>query len=188
MATLEQGGVIAYPTETVFGLGVDPFNPQAVCRLLALKGRTSGKGLILLIPDASWVDTLAHATVAARRLMAHFWPGPLTLVLPKSTNAPPWITGDSDHIALRLSPHPTVVRLLAAWKKPLVSTSANLSGGPALRTPQAIAQQWQQKVAVVLPGHATDLPSTVLLVAASRIDVLRQGAIPASTIFQFLDH
>lgn len=136
-ALLHDGGVIAYPTEAVWGLGCDPFNEAAVTRLLAIKQRTVDKGLILVAGALAQFDGLLDwAALPVDRSEAVFasWPGPHTWVVPASGRVPYWITGVHDAVAVRVSQHPVVVALCAAFGGPLVSTSANLAGAaPAFR-------------------------------------------------------
>src|SRR5687768_5096358 len=134
---LQTGGVIAYPTEAVWGLGCDPRDEDAVLRLLAIKQRAVDKGLILI---ASHLDQLRPflnlAAVPAENLAAVLarWPGPHTWVMPASAAAPRWITGAQDGIAVRISAHPLVIELCNAYGGALVSTSANRAGQPAAIT------------------------------------------------------
>lgn len=131
---LQQGGVIAYPTEAVWGLGCDPFNERAVHRLLAIKQRPIEKGLILIAAELDQLrPCLDFAALPTERLgeVLASWPGPHTWVMPVSGQAPAWITGTHTRLAVRVSAHPTVVALCRAFGGPLVSTSANLSGQPA---------------------------------------------------------
>jgi L-threonylcarbamoyladenylate synthase len=131
---LQQGGVIAYPTEAVWGLGCDPFNERAVHRLLAIKQRPMEKGLILIAGDLDqlrpYLDLAALPSGRLEEVLAS-WPGPHTWVMPATERTPAWITGVHASMAVRVSSHPTVVALCRAFGGPLVSTSANLSGQPA---------------------------------------------------------
>ncbi len=125
---IKSGGIIAYPTESVFGLGCDPFNHEAVKKLLLLKQRSVDKGLILVASHISQILPLIQPQEAndlARVLKT--WPGHNTWVFPKTELVPSWISGEYDSIAIRLSKHPTVLQLCNRLNKPLVSTSANLS-------------------------------------------------------------
>lgn len=133
-AALKSGGVIAYPTEAVWGLGCDPFDEAAVLRLLAIKQRPVEKGLILIAADLAQLQPLLDLSAVPEPRLAEVlaaWPGPNTWVLPASAAVPRWITGAHAGIAVRISAHPTVVALCRACGGPLVSTSANLAGAPA---------------------------------------------------------
>src|SRR3989338_11425861 len=106
---LESGGVFAYPTETVYGLGADPFQREAVQKVLELKGRPLHQTPLLLIPNREWVGKLAkNISPLAERLMDRFWPGPLTIVFESSREIPSWLLRDDETIALRFSSHPWI--------------------------------------------------------------------------------
>lgn len=128
---LQRGGVIAYPTEAVWGLGCDPFDEDAVLRLLALKQRAVDKGLVLVAATLDQLDGLldwdALPTDRSEAVYAS-WPGPHTWIVPASGRMPHWITGAHDGVAVRVSAHPLVVALCDAFDGPLVSTSANPAG------------------------------------------------------------
>lgn len=136
-AALHRGGVIAYPTEAVWGLGCDPFDEAAVLRLLALKQRPVDKGLILIAGALDQFDDLldwdALPTDRSEAVFAS-WPGPHTWIVPVSGRVPHWITGAHDGVAVRVSAHPLVVALCAAFGGPLVSTSANPAAAPPPKT------------------------------------------------------
>jgi L-threonylcarbamoyladenylate synthase len=139
-ALLRRGGVVAYPTEAVWGLGCDPFDETAVLRLLALKQRPVDKGLILIAGALEQFDGLldweALPTDRGEAVFAS-WPGPHTWIVPAAGRVPHWITGAHDGVAVRVSAHPTVVALCTAFGGPLVSTSANPAGAPPPRALEA---------------------------------------------------
>ncbi len=145
---LQRGGILAYPTEAVWGLGCDPFNEVAVLRLLALKQRAIEKGLILIAGDIAQFDGLLDSRALPDdriRLVQASWPGPHTWIVPATARVPGWITGVHKGVAVRVSAHPDVVRLCAAFGGPLVSTSANPAGQPPPKEivdfdPQLLAQ------------------------------------------------
>jgi L-threonylcarbamoyladenylate synthase len=152
LVALGNGEVIAYPTEAVFGLGCDPDNQQAVLRLLALKKRPVHKGLILVAKTYSqlfpYVDDKS-ISMDRRTEIFSSWPGPVTWLLPASVKAPEWITGGSELIAVRVSQH-SIVQQLCEWAgKPLVSTSANVSGVEPARTSAEVVHQFADKVLLV---------------------------------------
>jgi L-threonylcarbamoyladenylate synthase len=141
---LQQGELIAYPTEAVFGLGCDPDNEAAVNKLLALKKRSVDKGLILVAKTYSqllpYVDD-AKIPMHKRTEIFSSWPGPVTWLLPAAKQSPKWITGDSNLIAVRVSQHLVVSQLCELFGKPLISTSANVSGvKPAINIKQLYQQ------------------------------------------------
>jgi L-threonylcarbamoyladenylate synthase len=128
------GGVLAYPTEAVWGLGCDPFNQDAVERLLSLKNRSPSKGLILLAGTVQQLEFLIKdLTVSQRETLLNSWPGPNTWLIPHCNRVPDFIHGDFATVAVRVSPHPVVQALCLAVGGPIVSTSANPQGlAPAL--------------------------------------------------------
>lgn len=133
---LRQGGLIAYPTEGVYGLGCDPCNAEAVNRLLALKGRAATKGLIVIAASYQQIEPwLAPLNEAMRQPMQATWPGPVTWVAPAADWVPAWLHGGRRSLAVRVSAHPVVQALCLAFAGPLVSTSANKSGRPPARRP-----------------------------------------------------
>lgn len=155
LQALQQGGVIAYPTEAVYGLGCDPDNEAAVMALLAIKQRPVEKGLILIAANYSqllpYVDDKA-IPLEKRYQIFSSWPGHISWVLPASKTAPKWITGQFDNIAVRVSAHPVVQQLCSAYGKPLVSTSANLSGQSAITDKAELEQSLGDKLSAIMPG------------------------------------
>ena len=152
---LQDGGVIAYPTEAVYGLGCDPDNEAAVLALLAVKQRPVDKGLILIAANYSqllpYIDDAA-IPLEKRAEIFSSWPGHVSWVLPASKTAPKWITGQFDSIAVRVTAHPVVQQLCLAYGKPVVSTSANLSGQPAITDRVELEQSMAGKVSAIVPG------------------------------------
>lgn len=147
---LRRGGVIAYPTESCFGLGCDPRNPRAVQRLLRIKGRPERKGLILIAGKFNQLKPyLAPLTPSQIAQLHSKWPGPHTWLVPASHNCPFWLTGRHSTIAVRVTAHPPAVRLCRETNMALVSTSANRSGQKAAKTAKECAQLFGNKVRVI---------------------------------------
>ncbi len=146
------GEVFAYPTEAVLGLGCDPDNQDAVYKLLTLKSRPVEKGLILVAKNYSqllpYVND-AKIPMDKRTEIFSSWPGPITWLLPAASNAPAWITGGSDFIAVRVSRHPVVCELCELLGKPLVSTSANVSGAEPAKSAEQLYQQFDRSLLLV---------------------------------------
>jgi L-threonylcarbamoyladenylate synthase len=143
------GEIIAYPTEAVFGLGCDPDNQTAVMRLLALKKRNIEKGLILVASNYQQIQAYINESSIPPNMMSDIlasWPGPNTWLLPASSRVGQWLTGGSDLIAVRISQHPTICMLADLFQKPLVSTSANVSGQPAALCVEQVIQQFANQV------------------------------------------
>lgn len=169
------GGVIAYPTEAVYGLGCDPLNPVAVFDLLALKGRPLAKGLILIAAEFDhlqpYVDEVDAAAMAAVRAS---WPGPHTWLLPARPTTPVWLTGDHPTLAVRVTAHP-VAAALCRLTGPLVSTSANPAGRQPARDALTVRRYFGAGLDAVVCG-AVDRsrgPSTIRDAASGRL--LRSG-------------
>ncbi len=148
---LQQGGIIAYPTEAVYGLGCDPFNRESVERLCALKQRATSKGLILLISDWSQLTPLiAPVSDAMLDSVRKTWPGPVTWIFPKSAVIPGWLSGDHDGIAIRMSAHPIAHDI--CQNGPVVSTSANISGQDPAVDLAGLRLQFPDGIDAVLSG------------------------------------
>ena len=150
---LRAGGVIACPTEAVWGLSCDPRNEAAVTRLLSLKHRPVAKGLILVAATEVQLEwLLADLPAAQRQALSNSWPGPATWLVPHRGRIPPWIHGEHDTVALRVSDHAVVRALCLAWGGPLVSTSANPGGArPGLAAFQ-VRRYFGEQLDYLLPG------------------------------------
>jgi L-threonylcarbamoyladenylate synthase len=147
------GGLIAYPTEAVYGLGCDPCNERAVRRLLALKRRPMHKGLILIAADFAQLAPFLQPLAAADRVrLAATWPGPHTWLIPARTDTPRWLRGRYDTLAVRVTAHPLAAALCRACGHPLVSTSANFSRRPPARSALAVRRQLGTAIDDLLPG------------------------------------
>jgi L-threonylcarbamoyladenylate synthase len=151
---LAGGGVVACPTEAVWGLSCDPVNEDAVTRLLALKGRPVGKGLILVAADMAQLDGLLHdlEPVYLSKLTLS-WPGSTTWLVPHRGRVPRWICGDFDTVAVRVSAHPVVGSLCRAFGGPLVSTSANVAGHQPAREQFQVWRYFGEGVDGIVPGR-----------------------------------
>jgi L-threonylcarbamoyladenylate synthase len=148
-----RGGVIAYPTEGVWGLGCDPFDAVAVRRLLVLKQREEHKGLILVAGEiAQLMPYLRLLDEARRAAVLASWPGPVTWVVPAPPEIPGWVRGRHPGVALRVSDHPQVRALCRAFGGPLVSTSANPAGRPPALTELRVRQYFRAQLDCILPG------------------------------------
>jgi L-threonylcarbamoyladenylate synthase len=149
---LRTGGLIAYPTEAVWGLGCDPWNEQAVRRLLSLKQRDAGKGLIIIAADTAQIDSLlAGLSPAQRTTVLASWPGPVTWIVPVDASFPAWVRGSHDSVAVRVSAHAGVQALCRAFGGALISTSANRAGEPPMDE-ASLRQQWGGTLDYILPG------------------------------------
>lgn len=179
-AIVRDGGLVAYPTETYYGLGVDPFNEKALERLFAVKNRSRVKPVLVLVADRLQVNLLAaHVSDTANRLMNLFWPGPLTLVLPARTGLSPLLTGGTATIGVRLSPHPLANDLVRTFGAPLTATSANLAGAPAAETAEEVADVFGDRVDMIVDGGRTPgrRASTLVRVENEEVACVREGLV-----------
>jgi len=175
---LRGGGVVAYPTEAVWGLGCDPFSEDAVLRLLAIKQRAVDKGVILVAADLSQFDgLLAWDRLPRERIddVQSQWPGPRTWIVPATSRVPRWITGSHEGVAVRVSDHPVVVALCRAFGAPLVSTSANLAGEPPAFAFAELSQAVLARVDGVTTGETGGLRAPTAIRDAATGAELRAG-------------
>jgi len=168
---LQRGGVIAYPTESCYGLGCDPMNPHAVKRVLKLKKRSPSKGLILIAANTRQLRPyLASLSSTLATRMRSRWPGPHTWLIPASPQCPATLRGAHDSVAVRVTAHPGAAALCRAAKMALVSTSANLSGGKPAKTAQECQRLFGKRV-LVIPGPigTRRRPSTIQDLVSGKI-------------------
>lgn len=148
-----QDGVVAYPTEAVWGLGCNPFSEQAVLRLLELKSRPIEKGLILLAADIEQFEPfISHLDDLQRQRLKNTWPGPVTWLVPANHRVPRWITGHFDSVALRVTDHPVAAGLSRAFGAPIVSTSCNPNGRQPARTAFQVRQYFAEQLNAITSG------------------------------------
>jgi L-threonylcarbamoyladenylate synthase len=187
-ALLRAGEPVAFPTETVYGLGADALDPVAVARVFEIKGRPRFDPLIVHLPDREAIALYAlEADVADPRVAAltgRFWPGPLTLVLRKRDPIPGIVTAGLDTVALRMPDHAVAVALIRAAGRPLAAPSANPFGRLSPTTASHVARQLEGKVRLVLDGGPcrVGVESTVVLLAEGRAALLRPGGLPAEAV------
>jgi L-threonylcarbamoyladenylate synthase len=177
---LRGGGLVAFPTETFYGLGAGALHPAAVRRVFEVKGRPEGKPLLILVGSIAMVDTVALEVPArGRELMAGHWPGALTLVLRARPEVPVEVTAGSGTVGVRLSAHPVARALVRAFGEPVTAPSANPSGRAAPTTAAQVRGYFQGRIELVLDGGATTggAPSTVLDVTVDPPRVVRAGAV-----------
>jgi len=182
---LRAGELVAFPTETVYGLGADASNPWAVAKIFAAKGRPAGHPLIVHVSGIEaarpWV---AGFPDAAKRLAEAFWPGPLTLVLPKAAAVSPSVTGGQDSIAVRAPAHPVARALLAAFGGGIAAPSANRYGRISPTRAADVREELGNRVALVLEGGDCEvgLESTIVACLGGGVRLLRRGAISRSQL------
>jgi L-threonylcarbamoyladenylate synthase len=182
---LATGGLVAFPTETVYGLGADATDAVAVARVYAAKGRPAFNPLISHVADAAAARALARLDVDAERLAAAFWPGPLTLVLPKATGCPvaELATAGLDSIAVRVPRHAVAQEILHKFGKPIVAPSANRSGHVSPTTAAHVLADLRGRVDLIVDGGATPVgvESTVIACLGEPM-LLRPGGVPSEAI------
>ena len=189
---LRLGGAIVYPTETLYGLGVDACDERALQRLVALKGREEGKPISVLVSDGAMLHSIvAEIPAQAEILMRRFWPGPLTLALPAKPSVSRLLTGGGGSIGVRCSSHPVATALAAGLGRPITTPSANPAGATA---PTALAQArayFGDHVDVYIDGGTlAGGPGSTVVELVPELKIIREGAIPTSAVIAALaeDH
>ena len=177
---IHAGGLVAFPTETVYGLAADVFNEQAVARVFQVKGRPAHNPLpvqIALMDDLPRL--VSEIPPIAERLMREFWPGPLTLVFPASPDVPKLVTAGTGKVGIRMPDHSVAWDLIRAAGTPIVAPSANASGQPPPTTAEEVLRYLQGKIELILDGGPTSLKvaSTVVDVTQTPPKILRVGSI-----------
>lgn len=182
---IKKGGLVAFPTETVYGLGADALNPEAVRKVFVAKGRPSDNPLIVHIADIKDINNFAkRVPKTAAMLMQKYWPGPLTIVLYKKKKIPDIITAERDAIAMRMPDNKIALALIRASGKPLVAPSANLSGRPSPTRPKDVIADMMGRVDLIIDGGQTEIgiESTVIDMTSSPPQILRPGMITIEEI------
>jgi L-threonylcarbamoyladenylate synthase len=184
-SVLNSGGVIAFPTDTFYGLGADPFNPDALSKIFRIKQRPADKPLLILIHSLDQLEELTQeVTGNARKLMEHFWPGPLTLIFRAAPGLPDALTAGTGTIGIRLPDHPFTRRLLETLDRPLTAPSANISGTGELRTAQQVENALGEKLDLIIDGGPAPggKPSTVLDTTTNPPTLIREGALSCNDL------
>ena len=184
---LRAGELVAFPTDTVYGVGAIAWNREAVGKLYIAKLRSLDKAIPILLADPVDLDQVARdVSPAARRLAERFWPGPLTIVVPKSAQVPAEVTSGGDSVAVRVPDHPLARALIREAGAPLATTSANLSGGPSPVTAHEVSAQLAGRVALILDGGRCPggVASTVVDLTGSSPVILRPGPISLEEILE----
>lgn len=182
---LRAGGLVAFPTETVYGLGARAYDASAALRIYKAKGRPSNNPLIVHVADeAMLADVVKRVTPLAHRLMDAFWPGPLTLILEKSSRVPAAVTAGGRTVAVRCPGHPAARALIRALGEPIAAPSANLSGRPSPTTAAHVLRDLRGRVALILDGGPClkGLESAIVDARGSRPVMLRHGTLTAESI------
>jgi L-threonylcarbamoyladenylate synthase len=185
VAILKGGGVIAFPTETFYGLGADARNEAAIDKIFGIKGRDFKNPILVVIGDGVHLDAFAADIPGnARKLMERFWPGPLTIVFRAATSVSPKLTAGSGKIGIRLTSHPIAMAISKRLGGPVTATSANLSGAPECSSAVEVLSQLEGKIDGIVDGGQTPggQGSTIVDATAGSVKILREGVIPAAVI------
>lgn len=187
VAFLKDGQVVAYPTETIYGLGVDVTNEKAIKRLYELKRRDYGLPISILVSDmAMLTHYVGEISDSVRLLIRRFWPGPLTILFPAGPNISTSLTTNTGKIGVRLSSHPVATALVRAFGGPITTTSANLSGFPPSLSVKHIQKYFQERIPCVIDGGECEPSrgSTVIDVSDDTMAIIREGSIPADRVIE----
>lgn len=185
VSTIKDGGLVVFPTETVYGIGADTFNESAVKNIFIAKGRASDNPLIAHISNETMLSMLTdNVPNIAKKLMSAFWPGPLTIVFDKLPQVPIVVTGGLDTVAVRMPSNKIALSIIESAGVPLVAPSANVSGKPSGTNIDDIYEELHDKVDVIVDGGATDvgIESTVVKIVGDRVIILRPGKVTKEDI------
>lgn len=186
---IRSGGLVVFPTETVYGLGADALNEDAVNEIFKAKGRPQDNPLIVHISDRAQLEELAsEISPSAERLMELFWPGSLTILFKKKSSVPDVTTGGLDTVAVRMPNHPLALKLIEYSNRPIAAPSANTSGRPSPTKAEHVLEDLSGKVDIVIDGGATGvgLESTVLDISGDRPMILRPGGVTIEQLLELL--
>lgn len=188
---LRSGEVVGLPTETVYGLAADATNSEAVARIFEAKGRPADNPLIIHVSELEMMKQYTDdIPTAAFRLAEKFWPGPLTMILPKKNNVPDIVTGGLDTVAVRMPAHETMRKIIELVGKPLAAPSANLSGSPSPTTARHVFDDMKDRIAAVVDGGecSVGVESTVISFEGyDSVRILRPGLITAEQLSKVVD-
>lgn len=182
---IKDGGLVVFPTETVYGLGADAFNESAVAKIFAAKQRPLDKAITLHISSFKQLeDCVLEVTEDAKKLTEKFWPGPLTIILKKNNQIPKITTGGKDTVGIRMPENKTALELIESAGKPLAAPSANISGNVSPTCASACKKDLEGKVDAIIDGGNTRIgvESTVIDMSLDVPQILRQGAISKAQI------
>ena len=184
---IRRGDVVAFPTDTLYGLASDPRDEDAVAAVFAVKRRAAEKTVALVAASLAQAEMLVTLSDQARRLARYFWPGPLTLVVPASADVAGSVLSDERLIGIRVPDHEVARALAEQCGHPLTATSANRSGQPATADPDDVARQLLDVAVLVDAGRSPGgPPSTVVDASTSELRLVREGALPWSRVVEFL--
>lgn len=184
---IKKGEVVGFPTETVYGLGANAFCAEAVAKIFKAKGRPADNPLIVHISDLSMIkDIAASVPPLVYKIAERFWPGPLTMIMPKTDKIPDITSGGLDTVGIRFPSHPAARRLIELSGVPIAAPSANLSGSPSPTTAQRVFEDMSGRIPVIIDGGESDvgLESTVICFDGSSIRILRPGGVTPEMLME----
>ena len=190
-AILRRGGLLGIPTETVYGLGADALNEDAVSRIFLAKGRPQDNPLIIHVPDASWLERYCRdVPPAAYRLAERFWPGPLTMILPRRDIVPLQTTGGLETVGVRCPNHPVTLAIIEAAGVPIAAPSGNTSGRPSPTTAAHMIEDMDGRIEGMFDGGpcAVGVESTIIDLTCTPPRLLRPGGLPLEALEAVLGH
>ncbi len=184
---LEAGEVVALPTETVYGLGGCALDPEACAKIFEVKERPLSDPLIVHLPDAGWLERVARPNELARKLAKKYWPGPLTMVLPRREIVPDLVTAGEETVAVRMSGHPVFSRVAEALGQPIAAPSANRFGRISPTSAGHVLSELGGRIPLILDGGpcAHGIESTIVLVREQGVEILRHGPVTAEQLAEF---
>ena len=186
---IRKGGLVAFPTETVYGLGANALNRKAVIKIFEAKGRPMDNPLIVHISDMKMIREIAKMNEIAERLAKKFFPGPITLVVDKKEVIPPEVTAGLETVAIRMPSHPIALKLIKVSGVPIAAPSANLAGKPSPTKTEHVIDDLYGKVDLILDGGETNIgvESTVVDTTVYPVEILRPGGLPIEEIRKVVD-
>lgn len=189
---IRDGGVVGYPTDTIYGLGADPFNHEAVKNIFMLKEREIGSSIILLVGKNYDITRLVNVNEVARVLMNEFWPGPLTIIMPITASAKsslsPFVYGEHTTLALRVPDSAEALDILNECNMPITSTSANLHGMPNPKNAMDVFDAFNGQIPAILDGgELNNSASTIVSVADDHVEIIREGKITKQQIMDAIN-
>jgi len=189
---LRQGGVVGLPTETVYGLAGNAFDPMAIARIFEAKGRPISDPLIVHIPEVGWLERVVHFSSEEQRdlverLGANFWPGPLTLLLPRRPELPDLVTAGSEFVAVRVTAHPLFQEVLRGIGSPLAAPSANRFGRISPTSARDVKLELSESIDLILDGGCCEhgLESTIVALRKGKLEILRPGPITSDQLREY---
>jgi len=185
---VKRGGLVVYPTDTVYGLGCDPFNVRAVARVFKVKGERKEKPLPILASNIKFIEKIAYVNERARKIAERYWPGPLTIVVPKKKALRNIVTCGLAYVGVRIPSHTIAIQLISLCDGLLVGTSANKTGERSPTTAQEATKQLGEQVDIVLDGGPTPLgqESSVVDLTSEKPVMLREGPVKLVDILNVL--